>query len=394
MDIDSKAYNFGKEINDIQEEEYNDENDNANDILHLENTVENTENNTENKFEKNTENNTGNNTDNYTSIINLNDNSDLMSRITYRPTENNSYKSINDIMMGHDKKNSCGEFNNMLKPGMIVNTKSNRPRRTVFVKKTDKGFSHQIISKGFGVGNYLKHIKTSSMGFLESNISSNPIENEISKKIVFERLTGYPLIQYNLAKVLLQTLSPIDVIDIFLYTFLEKDVLFFSKNLEFLSLTINSYLNLNFPLNDEKYYFINASVSYENYVNENSTFVGSPFTTIIGINDSYNQKYQSGSMNKLREHLAVDLDNGRVYKVEDKNDKEKSRKNKELFNFIKNSCRSRESKNKTNILQREIIILNNELSSIYSNLREDDITNSNVYKSSYIAYDENIKKKI
>ena len=72
-----------------------------------------------------------------------------------------------------------------------------------------------------------------------------------------------------------------------MYTFLEKDVLFFSKDIEFLSLTINSYLNLNFPLNDEKYYFINACVSYDNYINSNSTFVGSTFTTIIGINDQY-----------------------------------------------------------------------------------------------------------
>ena len=154
MDIDSKAYNFGKEINDIQEEEYNEENGNVNDNATFENSVENT-------VEKNIE-----NTENNTEIINLNDNSDLMSRITYRPTENNSYKTINDIIMGNEKKNSCGELNNILKSGMIVNAKSNRPRRTVFVKKTDKGFSHQIISRGFGVGNYLKHIKTSSMGFL------------------------------------------------------------------------------------------------------------------------------------------------------------------------------------------------------------------------------------
>ena len=242
--------------------------------------------------------------------------------------------------------------------------------------------------------NVLKHIRT--MDNFENSKDFNNLKNDLEekiKKIKFESLTGYPLIQYNLAKVLLQTLTPIDVIDIFLYTFLEKDVIFFSKDLEFLSLTINSYLNLNFPLNDEKYYFINACVSYENYINGNSTFVGSTFTTIIGINDSYNPKYQSG-INKLKEHIAIDLDNGKVYKVEDKSDKEKSKQNKELFNFIKNICKNREVKNDTNILYREINLLNLYLTDIYNrkNDKEDELY-YNIFKNKkYIDYsEENIK---
>ena len=91
-------------------------------------------------------------------------------------------------------------------------------------------------------------------------------------------------------------LIPIDkIIEIFLFMFLEKDVLFFSKNIELLTLTINAFLNLSFPLNDEKYYFINASVSLDNYINNNSPFVGATFTTLIGINSAYNQKYQKSS---------------------------------------------------------------------------------------------------
>ena len=241
----------------------------------------------------------------------------------------------------------------------------------------------------------LKHVKTISSTPNKNNFNIAKITSvDPLKKIKFNFLTGYPVIQYNLAKVLLQTLTPIDVIDIFLYTFLEKDVLFFSKDLEFLSLTINSYLNLNFPLNDEKYYFINACVSYDNYINGNSTFVGSTFTTIIGINDQYNQKYQNESQNKLKEHIAIDLDNGRVYKVEDKNDKEKSKKNKELFNYIKYICKNRDNKNEVKILFREINILNKVLTDIYSKMndKEDEI-NYNIFKNNkYIDYsDDNIK---
>jgi hypothetical protein len=93
----------------------------------------------------------------------------------------------------------------------------------------------------------------------------NNIQNQISEnskrnmyKITFKFLSGYPLIQYNLPKVLFQNLSIEKIITIFLYMFLEKDVLFFSKDIEYLTLSINAYLNLNFPLNDEKYYFIDV----------------------------------------------------------------------------------------------------------------------------------------
>ena len=200
-----------------------------------------------------------------------------------------------------------------------------------------------------------------------NKIFSNYNTDEIFPKIKFELLNGYPLIQYNLAKVLFHTLSPADVIDIFFYSFLEKDIIFFSKNLQYLSLTINSYLNLNFPLNDEKYYFNNVTVSYDNYINNNSTFVGATFTTILGINDQYQPKYINSS-NKLKEHLVVDLDKGEIHKVEDKNDKINSKKNKELFSLIKKICNKKEQKTdkKQTIIGREVFILNKKLNDIYS----------------------------
>ena len=86
--------------------------------------------------------------------------------------------------------------------------------------------------------------------------------------INFKFVSGYPLIQYNLSKVLFYTLNPEKVIITFLYTFLEKDVLFFSNNIEYLSVTLNAYLNLNFPLNDEKYYFIGAPISFDDFLME------------------------------------------------------------------------------------------------------------------------------
>ena len=331
---------------------------------------------------------TNENKDNAINNNNLNKNQKLMN-------QNNIISENNNII--DLKRIKTNEINPIKKSEMKPRI-PRRVRRTVISKKSDKGKNIQELSpskRKSRVSNIFKHIKSSSMTFI-GNIISSP-NNDLEDRIKFDFLTGYPIIQYNLAKILLLTLSPMDVIDIFLYTFLEKDVLFFSKNLEYLSLTINSYLNLNFPLNDEKYYFINACVSYDNYIKGNSTFVGSTFTTIIGINDVYNSKYQTESINKLKEHIAVDLDNGKVYKVEDKNDKEKSKNNKELFNFIKNACKSsRDSRNEYNILHREINLLNHVLSDMYSKMKEkipgEENILYNTYKSnSFISYNENIK---
>ena len=373
MDI-SANNQYKRVISDIQEEDDSEEKDSYND--------------SDKKKEKNNYNyNYNDNTNKDNKDNNLNS---LMSQITYRPYERKSDKILSTFNLNDQNITNTGENQSGFKFD-----ENRRNRRTVIVKKGNKKSNNnsEETYRRSGVSNIFKHLKTSSMNFL-GNIITTP-NSDISKKIKFEILTGYPVIQYNLAKVLLQTLTPIDIIVIFLYTFLEKDVLFFSKNLEFLSLTINSYLNLNFPLNDEKYYFINACVSYENYINANSTFVGSTFTTIIGINDSYNQKYQSGSMNKLKDHLAVDLDNGKVYKVEDKNDKENSKKNKELFSFIKNICKNRESRREENILYREIYILNQVLTDIYSKMKDNNDEDNmyyNIYKlNKYISYDKNIK---
>ena len=195
--------------------------------------------------------------------------------------------------------------------------------------------------------------------------------------------------QYNLAKVLLNNLSPYDVIIIFIYTFLEKDVIFFSQNLELLSLTINSYQNLNFPLNDEKYYFINGSVSYDNYIKGNSSFVGCAFTTMIGINDVYQPQYLNSRSHKLKDHLAIDLDNGSVHQIKDSTSKETEAKNKILFDLIKKICKNKEIKEEKEpktILSREIKALNDEL-----NKTKQRLLNADIKDSAIIDYDKTIK---
>ena len=283
--------------------------------------------------------------------------------------------NINKIIINDNNRTKSPKN---IKPKTLNNSKlhlslrnSHRDKRLGLKVQID--FLNKISSNSPFVTKFMKNEE-------ESTIKFEPIK--------FPFLQGYPLIQFNLSKVLLDNLSPYDVIIIFIYTFLEKDVLFFSNNLELLSLTINSYQNLNFPLNDEKYYFINACVSYDNYIKGNSTFVGSAFTTMVGINELYQPKYINSSTHKLKEHLAIDLDNGNVYQVKDPNNKETSTKNKTLFDFIKKICKNKEikeEKESINILSNNIRELNDEL-----NKCKDIILNNEFKDYSIIEYNKDI----
>ena len=231
---------------------------------------------------------------------------------------------------------------------------------------TDKNDIHKKIKvlKKNNKSNVLQtHIRAYSNNYnsVDLNLSNNSSSTSINvndfklyENIKFSFLPGYPLIQYNLVKVLLHILSPQDVIIIFFHTFLEKDVVFFSKDIEYLSLTIDAYLNLNFPLNDEKYYFFNACVSYENYINNNSTFVGSTFTTILGVNSQYPLEYKNTNMAKSKEHLCVDLDNGNLHYMKG-NNSSNSAGNGNIFDYIKKICKNKDFKEeRETVLCREI----------------------------------------
>ena len=117
-------------------------------------------------------------------------------------------------------------------------------------------------------------------------------------------------------------------------------------------------------------------MSYENFVNDNSPFVGATFTTILGINSSYNSDY----LNKIKpkEHLAVDLDKGIIYINDDPNDKEKNMKNKALFDYIKKICRKEIRDDKGIILVREVKILFDKLEMYKNEILPADNQNLNL----------------
>ena len=218
--------------------------------------------------------------------------------------------------------------------------------------------------------------------------------NNIFQEIKFEILSGYPLIQYNLLKVLLYKLSPEDVIIIFFYTFLERNVLFFSNDIELLSLTINSYINLNFPLNDEKYYFNGVSISLENYKRGNSNFSGTAFTSILGINSEYREDYVSSNA-KLGHHLTVDLDNGVINMLyQDRNSvcsKESDKEDIEevvIFKFFKKIFRNKELKEneKNTILYKEVKNIFDFLTDLKRRTNDKNDKLKKIFEMNYIDY--------
>ena len=195
-------------------------------------------------------------------------------------------------------------------------------------------------------------------------------DNPTIFKIKFKFLSGYPLIQYNLPKVLFNRFSTEKIITIFLYMFLEKDVLFFSQNIEYLTLSINAYLNLHFPLNDEKYYFIGCAISLKDFISGNSKLGLKNYASLIGINDAYTDDYRNNIT--INDHLAVDLDKGEIYVKEDLDERHKkiNENNKKLVKLIENLCKDTiEDEKKLSInLHRSIKQLSRSLKFIFEKL--------------------------
>ena len=142
---------------------------------------------------------------------------------------------------------------------------------------------------------------------LDKLIIQKPSLNDNKEPIVFPKLTGYPLIQINLHR-LVGFLSPQIVLKLFVFSLLEKDIMIFSSNLELISTTIFAFLSLNYPLNEGNYYWINASVSLSNLENQSSVFASYSFPTILGVHSPYTNSYDYSFIGK-KDHFILDLDN-------------------------------------------------------------------------------------
>ena len=156
-------------------------------------------------------------------------------------------------------------------------------------------------------------------GMLNEGISSE--NKKITKEIIneqkvpeifFKQLSGYPIFDINLS-VIFNLLPTEIIVEVFIFTFLENDIIFYSQNIEILNTIMFIFSNLNYPLNDSIYFWHILSVSINNFLLGNSTFVGKTFSSMIGINSAYSPEYLTTQ--RIKEHFVLDIDNKNFFFV-------------------------------------------------------------------------------
>ena len=198
---------------------------------------------------------------------------------------------------------------------------------------------------------------------------------EKNNDIEFPILSGYPLIQYNLINVLFLTFSSHLLIEIFIWTFLEKNIIFFSNNIEHLNLLIYSLNSLNYPLNDDQYYWMNSNISIDNLINI-SLYKDKKLNSILGVCDSYEPEKLKKILN-LEEYIFIDIEKGKIFYSNKKNI---------MIKIIKKLCRNRMvNENKINYLSLGIKALYLKLEKFKIQLKQEK-------KFDFLEYDNNIEE--
>ena len=148
----------------------------------------------------------------------------------------------------------------------------------------------------------------------------------------FHQLSGYPYMDINLS-FLFNLIPPDIVLQVFIFSFLEHDIIFYSKNEEHLNMVMYIFSNLNYPFNDSIYYWQILSVSLDDFLNGDSPFVGKTCSTLTGILNEYDSGYDLTS--KIREHFVLDIDNKNFFFLCNE-EKEEAKETILLHNYIKN----------------------------------------------------------
>ena len=168
---------------------------------------------------------------------------------------------------------------------------------------------------------------------IKSKLNALPVNKEQNlgtPSIFFNQLSGYPFLDFNISYIF-ELMSPDLIIKVFIFTFLEHDIIFYSSSPEILNTVMYFFANINYPLNDSIYYWHILSVSEESFMNSKSVFVGKTSSTITGILGKYNPDVLTTT--KIRQHFVLDIDNSNItYLFQEETDEVK--KTLELFDYI------------------------------------------------------------
>ena len=128
-------------------------------------------------------------------------------------------------------------------------------------------------------------------------------------KVKLEQLSGYPYIDFALGEMF--NLIPTNLLlEVYLLTFLEQKVLFFSHNLEILNLIMYIMFSLNYPCNDSIYFWHIVSFASKNITDDNK-FVGKLQNSLLGVNASYDEMIDTSSFGTY--YFIMDLDNKKLF---------------------------------------------------------------------------------
>lgn len=155
-------------------------------------------------------------------------------------------------------------------------------------------------------------------------------------KMIIDKASGYPALDLNFGE--LFNVLPIEmIIKLFIFSFLEVDILLFSKKIEMLNYFMFLISTLNYPCNDTMYLWHIISVSKYELMNEQSEnkFISKPFPTMLGVNNSYKETIDLSRFGK--EVFIADLDKKTFfYKKTESNSEDDDGKNSllSLINHI------------------------------------------------------------
>ena len=158
--------------------------------------------------------------------------------------------------------------------------------------------------------------------------------------ISLHQLSGYPYIDFDLSEIF--NFLRIDLfLEIYILTFLEQKMLFFSSNLEILNMVMYIMFSLNYPCNDSIYFWHIISVSL-NELTEENRFVGQVMDSLLGVNSSYDESINTSPFGSY--YFIIDLDNKKIilkYSELDEDEEEDVKDLMKIQEFIQNSLKDK-----------------------------------------------------
>ena len=182
-------------------------------------------------------------------------------------------------------------------------------------------------------GNHIGVNQNSNMDVETIIENLNSTKNDrIIPSLFFSQLSGYPYVDINMSFIF-NLIPPEIIIEVFIFSFLEHDIIFYSSKPEFLNVIMYIFACFNFPFNDSIYYWHILSVSQESFMSGTSTFVGKTSSTITGILSEYDPEIMTTK--KIKEHFVLDIDNKNFFFLYQE-ENEEVKETMELYTYIKN----------------------------------------------------------